>query len=224
MRIYKSYILVLLLLPFFVANNQGKSEIGPLRDHEGSYHILIISSRWEFEFIDLVEASLILEIELEMIEEYFNESREISNYGDSITLFTGSEVQFYIVSSDVQHGVAINALSMNIATIRPQPGSEFGDPIYVITTLPSEPTSIEGFCHIFCGLGHPNQTFSLEIIYEDGSLLPFSTESSQELVVRTSDESITFDAVVNVTAIVLSFAFSAILINNIRIKLNRKLI
>lgn len=50
-----------------------------------------------------------------------------------------------------------------MATERPEPGESLGRKRSAATILPEEPTILESYCHIFCGLGHPDETMNFVV-------------------------------------------------------------
>ena len=82
----------------------------------------------------------------------------------------GDQLEFHLVTRDVQHGFSINELGIAQALIRPVPPAEFGQEITVKATLkapelgddnPNRGVTYSAFCHIFCGLGHPDMKIKL---------------------------------------------------------------
>ena len=79
-------------------------------------------------------------------------------------------------SRDVQHGFSINELDLAVALNRPSAGSEFGQPTVATVSLTDEATdgtlsdsntesgiTFSSYCHIFCGLGHPDMKVKFKL-------------------------------------------------------------
>ncbi|MHA2249079.1 MAG: hypothetical protein ACXAD7_01895 [Candidatus Kariarchaeaceae archaeon] len=142
-------LIPLLVLPVIAFNSQPAVADGsdPVKSGDEKYHIKIITSQWEFVAVDL------------------NTSKE---YKHRIGSFEkGSNIVFEIVSKDVQHGFSINELDLAVATNRPLPGEVEGAPTFVEVVLPDEDITLSAFCHIFCGLGHPDM--KIKFVVGEGS-------------------------------------------------------
>ena len=123
-------------------------------DSNGLYDIRIEASQWEYAVFDLNA----------------DPSHTHAMYHSIHFPDIGSQykVQFHIYSRDVQHGFSINEWGFSYALIRPTPGQEFGGPIEPPAhVLPSQDTTYSAFCHIFCGLGHPDM--KLKLVFGNGS-------------------------------------------------------
>ena len=98
--------------------------------------------------------------ENESIEVAYKESNYIAMSGPDAAIgpfSVDTEIIFDVYTADVQHGFAISKLGIALATDRPMPGELLGGKRSVATILPAEPTVLESYCHIFCGLGHPDE-------------------------------------------------------------------
>jgi heme/copper-type cytochrome/quinol oxidase subunit 2 len=74
----------------------------------------------------------------------------------------GKFIEFELVSKDVQHGFSINELNIAAAANRLESGQDESTPVKIPKTgedpikLPEKDVTLSAFCHIFCGLGHPD--------------------------------------------------------------------
>ena len=86
------------------------------------------------------------------------------------------QIEFHLYSRDVQHGFSINELDLAVALNRPSAGSEFGQPTVATVSLTDEATdyklsdsntesgiTFSSYCHIFCGLGHPDMKVKFKL-------------------------------------------------------------
>lgn len=138
-------IIIILLTPHFVTSQPRLNQNAqPVKDSTGSYNFRVELSQWEILVFDLNN----------------NEKKYQNEIGN---LDRGARINFEIVSKDVQHGFSINELEIAVASNRPEPGEEFGTLVTVNATLPEESLTIMVFCHIFCGLGHPDMKFNFII-------------------------------------------------------------
>jgi hypothetical protein len=156
-------IFELLLIPFLILTipNVNASEGStPVKNSQGIYQFRIETSQWEIKAYDMVVAeSMMAELGVTDLEEGFNEGKFGSiEQKHRVGKFEKSGIiEFFVYSRDVQHGFSINEIDVAIATIRPEPGQTFGAATRSgEITLPNEDVTMSAFCHIFCGLGHPD--------------------------------------------------------------------
>lgn len=130
----------------------------PLISDDGKYHLQIVMYQWQFNVFNLQEDESLLDA--------IEKGNQIASSGPEGIVgpfSTGTEIVFEVYSRDVQHGFSINTLEIALATNRPEPGEFLGKKISVSTVLPSEPALLEAYCHIFCGLGHPDEKMSFQV-------------------------------------------------------------
>ncbi len=130
----------------------------PVISDDGKYHLQIIMSQWTFYVYQLLEN--------ESIDEAFGEGNYIAKSGPDASIgpfLVSTGIVFDVYTVDVQHGFAIDELGIALATTRPSPGETLGTKISVETILPSEATILTSNCHIFCGLGHPDETMNFVV-------------------------------------------------------------
>ncbi len=131
----------------------------PVISEDGKYHLQIVMSQWKFDVYNL-QAN-------ESIEDTIKEDNPLATSGTGVTvgpLLVSTSIIFEIYSQDVQHGFSINELEIAIASNRPVPGVKLGEMVSAETILPSEPTVFTSFCHIYCGLGHPDEKLDFEVV------------------------------------------------------------
>ncbi|MCE7735632.1 MAG: hypothetical protein GPJ54_12185 [Candidatus Heimdallarchaeota archaeon] len=157
----RSFLLfaVLFSMIIFPSNTSLATENDvPVISDDGKYHLQIIMSQWQFYVYQLQEN--------ESIEIAFREGNYMAKSGsdESVGPFVVSTgIVFEIYSVDVQHGLAIDDLGIALAADRPMPGETLGGKRSAATILPSEPTVLESHCHIFCGLGHPDENMDFVV-------------------------------------------------------------
>lgn len=148
------YILAFATLP------TSASEGGDLMtDDDGNYKIRIEASQWEFKAFDLVHLDKLMADGLG--EEEAMDEIEIKHRIGSFP--KGAHIILEIVSRDVQHGFSINEVGISIALNRPVDGNEFGAPSLLEFDAPTESSIISAYCHVFCGLGHPDMKLKFVI-------------------------------------------------------------
>lgn len=141
----------------------------PNSDANNTYFIRIEAQQWEYKAFDLVKIYQDAgkefdgsQHEIDFLTESQQASYEIKHRIGSFE--PGAKVVFQLFSRDVQHGFSINELGIAEALNRPTPGDEFGTVITTkAVTLPNSDTTLSAFCHIFCGLGHPDMKLKLII-------------------------------------------------------------
>ena len=126
----------------------------------GAYRLRIEASQWEYKIYDInraAEDDRDLEFTSDAVKDlYLVRHRVVFNE-------KGADVQFNLYSRDVQHGFAVNELGILVATNRPGVGEEFGAPVQVEFNTGNKDVTYSGFCHIFCGLGHPDMKLKFVI-------------------------------------------------------------
>ncbi|MCE7736983.1 MAG: hypothetical protein GPJ54_19010 [Candidatus Heimdallarchaeota archaeon] len=154
------FFMVLLTMGSIPVSAEGADPAELLHTNEdGDYEVRIEASQWEFVAYDMVQVA-----ELEAEGKSTDEAMEIAHYKHRIGTFEKKgHLKLSVVSSDVQHGFALNELDILIATNRPEVGSKFGAPVFWEGDLPNEDVTYSGFCHIFCGLGHPDMKMKFVI-------------------------------------------------------------
>lgn len=148
-----------LMLTFTPSSSFAAEDNYPVISEDGKYHLQIVMSQWKFDVYNL-QAN-------ESIEDAIEDNNPIATSGTDVTvgpLLVSTGIIFEIYSQDVQHGFAINELDIAIASNRPSPGSRLGEMVSAETILPSEPMVFTSFCHIFCGLGHPDEKLDFEVV------------------------------------------------------------
>jgi len=132
---------------------------------DGKYYFRIVESQWEIRAYDMVKAQQIVnETGVDLDKAY----EEVEAKGRVGPFPKGSTMVVTVVTTDVQHGFSINEVGVAIATIRPEPGEAFGAPTTAEFQWPNEDVTISAFCHIFCGLGHPDM--KLKFVIGKGSI------------------------------------------------------
>jgi heme/copper-type cytochrome/quinol oxidase subunit 2 len=118
---------------------------------DDTYRVKIISSQWKFVAIDL-------------------NSPELHEYSHSMGSFEfGKFIEFELVSKDVQHGFSLNELNIAVAANRLESGQDESTPVRIPKAgedpikLPEKDVTLSAFCHIFCGLGHPDMKMKFVI-------------------------------------------------------------
>jgi heme/copper-type cytochrome/quinol oxidase subunit 2 len=119
---------------------------------DDTYRIKIISSQWKFVAIDLNSPDCVNLL-----------SSDCHEYSHSMGSFEfGKFIEFELVSKDVQHGFSINELNIAAAANRLESGQDESTPVKIPKAgedpikLPEKDVTLSAFCHIFCGLGHPD--------------------------------------------------------------------
>lgn len=158
-----------MLLPLLLLNTPGavaSEGDDPVLGADGKYHIRIELSQWEIRAYDEVKAQQIADDNYGGIKEQAYDDVETKHRMGSFD--KGSTIVIEVYTTDVQHGFSINEMGVAIATIRPEPGEEFGAPRGTEWVWPDEDITISAFCHIFCGLGHPDM--KLKFVIGKGSV------------------------------------------------------
>ncbi|MCE7736001.1 MAG: hypothetical protein GPJ54_14055 [Candidatus Heimdallarchaeota archaeon] len=162
------FVFELLLLPLLLLNTPGaiasEGDDPVLGIDDNKYHIRIELSQWEIRAYDDVVAQQIADEKYggDKAKAYDNdEVKEVKHRMGSFE--RGSTIAIEVYTTDVQHGFSINEVGVAIATIRPEPGEEFGAPRGTEWDWPDEDVTISAFCHIFCGLGHPDMKLKFVI-------------------------------------------------------------
>ena len=160
-------IFELLLIPFLFVTADGvmAAEGGhyePIKQTDDQYYFRIETSQWEIKAFDLVRARQEYGAtpSLEQIHE-FEEKHRLGKFD------RGSTMNFEVYSRDVQHGFSINEVDLAVATNRPGVGEIFGLPTLAQIQWPDKDVTISAFCHIFCGLGHPDM--KMKFVVGEGS-------------------------------------------------------
>lgn len=166
-------ILQLFVVPLFawtVIPSTAKGTHEPVADAEGNYHFRLEENQWRITAYDLnaLEEEYGTEF-LKNIAEVDDKEITAIREANAIThrvgiaredgtggFARGSKITLDVYTRDVQHGFSINEVGLNLATVRPRPGQVFGDPVSAEFEWPDEDITISAFCHIFCGLGHPD--------------------------------------------------------------------
>lgn len=155
-----TFLFMVLTMGSIHVSAEGADPTVPLHKNEdGDYVVRIEASQWEFVAYDMVQVA-----ELEDEGKTTEEAMEIASYKHRIGTFEKKgHLKLSVVSSDVQHGYALNELGILIATNRPKVGFKFGAPVFWEGDLPDEDVTYSSFCHIFCGLGHPDMKMKFVI-------------------------------------------------------------
>lgn len=165
-------VIELLLIPFLIMTADGVTgaEGGhylPLKNpDDNEYYYRIETSQWEIKAFDLVYAAKengvsMGELELDQIHK-FEEKHRVGKFDK------GGVLNFEVYSRDVQHGFSINEVGLAISTNRPGVGEIFGAPTPAKVDLPNKDVTMSAFCHIFCGLGHPDM--KMKFVVGEGSV------------------------------------------------------
>ncbi|OLS28753.1 MAG: hypothetical protein HeimC2_04830 [Candidatus Heimdallarchaeota archaeon LC_2] len=160
-------IFELLLIPFLIVTADSVTAVEgghytPIKETDNQYYFRIETSQWEIKAFDLVRVR----------QEYGNDPslNQIHEFEEKHRLGSferGSTINFEVYSRDVQHGFSINEVGLAVATIRPKVGEVFGLPTLAQIQWPDEDVTISAFCHIFCGLGHPDM--KMKFVIGEGS-------------------------------------------------------
>ncbi|MHA2503793.1 MAG: hypothetical protein ACXAE3_13110 [Candidatus Kariarchaeaceae archaeon] len=132
---------------------------------DGLYKVRIEASQWEFKVFDMNLAANEGYPDLSIVGDTIKQEFEVKHRVEFSE--KGANVQFNLYSRDVQHGFSINELDVAVAMNRPEPGNEFGAATSVERTLPNDDVTYSSFCHIFCGLGHPDM--KVKFVIGEGS-------------------------------------------------------
>lgn len=171
---YKFYIIAFLLMVPVIGLTM------PVQAEEGAdfikvdnvYKVRIESAQWEFKIYDLNRAERD-GVNINGEGPSFDTAKAPYEVKHSVSMpdaITDDKIEFQLYSRDVQHGFSINELDLAVALNRPSAGSEFGQPTIATVTLTHEATdgtldpegeldkgiTFSSYCHIFCGLGHPD--------------------------------------------------------------------
>ena len=172
---YKFYIIAfLLMVPIIGLTMPVQAEEGEgFIKVDGLYKVRIESAQWEFKIYDLNRAERD-GVNINGEGPSFDTAKAPYEVKHSVSMpdaVTDDQVEFQLYSRDVQHGFSINELDLAVALNRPSAGSEFGQPTIATVTLTAEATentlsddkegsgegiTFSSYCHIFCGLGHPD--------------------------------------------------------------------
>ncbi len=162
--VFELLLLPILLLntPITIAGEGGEPVLGA----DGKYHYRIVLSQWEIRAYDKVKAQVIADEKYggDIMQAY----EEVEVKGRVGSFEKGSTMVIEVFTTDVQHGFSINEVGVAIASIRPEPGEEFGAPRGTEFLWPNEDVTLSAFCHIFCGLGHPDM--KLKFVIGEGSV------------------------------------------------------
>lgn len=130
---------------------------------DGAYHVRILLQQWEIQAFDEVKVESILKIGN---NDPFIPKAWLPYVHNNIwgSFEKNSTIFFDVYSKDVQHGFSINQLGLAIASIRPT-GNQIVGQVVQSGKLqwPNKDLTIEAYCHIFCGLGHPDMKFKFVI-------------------------------------------------------------
>lgn len=162
------FVLELLLVPLLLLNVSTITAEGPapLLGSDGKYHYRIVTSQWEIRAYDEVQANITAHEKYGgVIEDAYDDVEVKHKIGSFVR---GSTMVISVFSTDVQHGFSINEVGVAVATIRPEPGEKVGAPRLAEFDWPDEDVTISAFCHIFCGLGHPDM--KLKFVIGEGSV------------------------------------------------------
>lgn len=147
--------------------NAATSGQAPLKGADGKYHIRILLAQWEIRAFD--EVRMVQDHGVSLDPTVFGQNLEKQWLPYAVTGRMGSfdknsTIDFTVFSKDVQHGFSINELGLAIASIRPTGQQTVGDPVSSGDLVwPNKDVTISAFCHIFCGLGHPDMKFKFVI-------------------------------------------------------------
>ncbi len=160
-------VIELLLIPFLIVTADGVSGVAgghytPVLE-DGEYYYRIETSQWEVIAYDLAKAREEYgdDPSLDQIHE-FEEKHRVGKFE------RGSVMNFEVYSMDVQHGFSINEVGLAIATNRPGVGEIYGSPTKAQVDWPDKDITVSAFCHIFCGLGHPDM--KMKFVIGEGSV------------------------------------------------------
>jgi heme/copper-type cytochrome/quinol oxidase subunit 2 len=152
-------LLFILFLSISFSSNPSLADTNvPEVSADGKYYLQIVMYQWQFDVYNPKEN--------ESIEEAIRDDNPIASSGPGSVIGpfqVSTEIVFEVYSKDVQHGFQIEALGIALATVRPEPGDTLGDKRSAATILPSEPTVLQANCHIFCGLGHPDEVMDFQV-------------------------------------------------------------
>lgn len=166
----KSLILALVIVTFFsnliLVNSQSNST--PIELKKDEYNVAFIASQWEFTAFDLNRLNQTNLSDYATNPSIFDNAAYKNSMGPFIQ---GKTINFIVYSKDVQHGFAFNynnsdnqEVTVALATIRPTGNQTIGEPVSQSVVLPTNTNKILIYCHIFCGLGHPNMKFELTLV------------------------------------------------------------
>ncbi len=162
----RKYFLTSIIIIFFITlgaiyitNIDTKNTNEPVGGIDRPYYFRIELSQWTIKLIDL---NRIEDLALQgyPLKKAFSESTYIDHISG---LEKGSQVFFQIYSLDVQHGISINDLDINISGLEPTYEIESTIPTFYDFYLPDYDTSFTAYCHVYCGLGHSNMKLTFDI-------------------------------------------------------------
>ncbi len=154
---FLTIILATSMIPITASENDSTVDLEVNSD--GAHEVRVEASQWEFVAFDMVQVQRLIDAGQSEAD-----AMDASKYKHRIGSFIkGAHVILSVVSRDVQHGFSINELGILVATNRPIPPDEFGAPTVVEFDAPDKDVTYSGFCHIFCGLGHPDMKLKFVI-------------------------------------------------------------
>ncbi len=134
--------------------SSGNNAVG---GSDRDYYLQIDLSQWEIEVYDL---NSIEDLILSGVGS--DEAKEASKYSDHLVVSRNSQVHLQIFSLDVQHGISISSLDIQ-KTIERRDYSVYTFPVYIDFNTPSDDMTVEIVCHVYCGIGHGDMKFKLQI-------------------------------------------------------------
>lgn len=153
--LFVSLFFFMLTLGTLPASAEGTDSTKPLETNaDGAHEVRIESRQWVFVAFDMVQVNRLVDEGMSLAD-----AKLEAEYHHRVGSFKkGGHVILSVVSSDVQHGFSLTMddVEVQLATVRPEPGQEFGTPTTVEFDVPNTDGSYSAFCHIFCGLGHPD--------------------------------------------------------------------
>ena len=185
---YKFYIIAfLLMVPVIGLTMPVQAEEGAdFIKVDNVYKVRIESAQWEFKIYDLnaaekdgINLNREIDISRQSQVDRLNEDKAKYEVKHSVSMpdaVVDDQIEFHLYSRDVQHGFSINELDLAVALNRPSAGSEFGQPTVATVSLTDEATdgtlsdsntesgiTFSSYCHIFCGLGHPDMKVKFKL-------------------------------------------------------------
>ncbi len=169
-KIFINTIIVLAFLSLSIIPAQAENNDVLLVN--GSYHIEIIASQWQFKAIDLHRVNNLVNNGMGL-----EEARDTASYTTSIGRFiVGKTILFAMRSTDVQHGFKLTLdeefggeTLIELPLNRPSPEEKYGSFTNTSIVLPDQPMDIGTECFIFCGLEHPNMKLVFQIVKQDSA-------------------------------------------------------
>jgi heme/copper-type cytochrome/quinol oxidase subunit 2 len=151
-------VLLIAILIFAASVDASEESTLTLNDQE-YYRLEIIAYQFNFTLYDL---NLVDTLQDQGID--LQSAREQSRLTNTITqLDLGRSIELVVMSADAAHGLIIDELGVSLELDPPVANQTYGAEQVVISDLPSVDSTIRVYCNVYCGDGHSEMQFILEV-------------------------------------------------------------